>query len=489
MDRAPGHCLTPLPFGIHGNGLGAEPRPCFAMRPSRLSCCLLFLAACECGSTPGPTDPRTDPSGEPAATPAVAEPEPPRFPGYPTLDTSGLGMAPQRYRHVVPRLSPPTGFRFRNLIYEANNMTLRGPRGENELYESTGTEIADRWRESSAGVRKVFALRDALFSQQDHPIDHDPVAVMMPPSWVTVAVAESMAGQTIQPVTAPPLDDDDAWAAIDTPAALFGSFPVSERLHEEATRPRTVLAPERLRVTNARRTVRSLAADAQAMIAAAADGPEAVAAAGAERISLADRLYFGERLRREHMILISVENPNRHEIVEEAKGLTVHGRELPDEAVAIARRAIYRRRLADGDLAIERYDLTRRDERERAIAMLEAVIPQEGEAVPGEARLWLWVHGGLDARGIGGRDAAAFIERFRGEVAEANVDVDRLDYLSKPHVRIGGQHVAAQLDAMARRYQGLDLPLSLNVGSRFLERLFEELEERRVRREARAEPD
>jgi len=42
---------------------------------------------------------------------------------------------------------------------------------------------------------------------------------------------------------------------------------------------------------------------------------------------------------------------------------------------------------------------------------------------------------------------------------------------------------------MARRYQGLDLPLSLNVGSRFLQRLFEELEERRLRREARAEAD
>ena len=460
------------------------------MRLSRLSHALLLLAACECGSAPGPTAPRAAPSGAPVEAPSAAEPTAPTFPGYPAVDTSLLGLAPQRYQHVVPRLSPPTGFRFRNLIYEANNMTLRGPRGEDDdLYESTGSEIAQRWREASAGVRKVFALRDALFSQQDHPIDHDPVAVMMPPSWVTVAVAESMAGRTIRPVTAPPLDDDAAWGAIETPAALFGSFPVSERLHATATRPRSVLAPERLRVTNARRTVRSLAADAQAMIDAAADGPEAVAAAGAERISLSDRRYFGERLRREHMILISVENPNRHEIVEEAKGLTAHGRELPAEAIAIARRAIYRRRLADGDLAVERYDLTRRDERQRAIRLLETIIPREGEAVPGEARLWLWVHGGLDARGVGGRDAAPFIERFRGEVADANVDIHRLDYLSKPHVRIGGQHVAAQLDAMARRYQGLDLPLSLNVGSRFLERLFVELEERRIRREARARSD
>ena len=448
---------------------------------------LLCAAACDCGSGESSERAATGPASEGLA-PAPREPTRParRFPGYPTIDRAELAVAPQRYAHLVPRLSPATGYRFRNLIYEANNMSLRGPRREDDFYESTGSEIAERWRVAAAGVRKVFALRDALFSQQDHPIDHDPVAVMMPPSWVSVAVAEAMAGRTIQPVEAPPLDDDEAWEALETPRDLFGSFPISDRLHEEATRPRTVLAPERLRVTNARRTVRSLAADAQAMIDAAGEGPAAVAEAGAERISRGDRLYFGERLRREHMILISVENPNRHEIVDEAKGLTVHGRDLPEEAVALARRAIYRRRLADGDLAIERYDLGRPQERERAIAVLEAIIPQDGEPVPGEGRLWLWVHGGLDAHGVSGRDAANFIQSFRAEVAEANVDVDRLDYLSKPHVRIGGSHAAMQLDRMARRYQALDLPLSLNLGSRFLGRLFEELEERRVRRESRA---
>ena len=443
---------------------------------------LLLLVACDCGRPGGMEVPEVDPA--PEAPPAPRAEPAPQLPGYPLVDTSQLGQAPARYAHVVPRLSPPTGFRFRNLIYEANNMTLRGPRGEDEFYESTGNEIAQRWREGAAGVRKVFALRDALFSQQDHPIDHDPVAVMMPPSWVSVAVAEAMAGRPIEPLRAPPVDSDDEWEAIATPRELFGVFPYSERLHREATRPRTVLAPDRLRVTNARRTVRSLAADAQAMVDAAGQGPEAVAAAGAERISRADRLYFGERLRRENMILISVENPNHHELVEEAKGLRVHGRELPDEAVQLALVAIYRRRLADGDLAVERYDLGRREERERAIAMLEAVIPHD-EPVAGEGRLWLWVHGGLDARGVSGRDATPFIAGFRAEVAEANIDVDRLDYLSKPHVRIGGTHVSAQLDMMARRYGGLDLPLSLNVGSRLLARLFEELEARRLRRESR----
>ena len=444
----------------------------------------LLAAVAACDGDDAPAEPRLASTASRPASPSTGRPPPPLpFPGFPTVDPSELGRAPARFTHLVPQLSPPIGFRFQNLLYEANHISMRGPRGDDEFYESTGQEIAERWRRSAAGVRRVFALRDALFSQQDHPIDHDPVALMMPPNWVTVAVAELLAGRVLKPVTAPPIDDDAAWAALTTSTDLFGSFPPSDRLFEASTRPRTVLAPERLRVTNARRSVRMLSADAQAMIDAAARGPEAVADAGAERISISDRRYFGERLRREHIILISVENPNRHEMVEEAKGLTVAGRDLPEEAVLLARNAIYRRRLADGPLAVERYDLTRRPERARAIALLEAIIPEHGEAVPGENRLWLWVHGGLDGSGVSGRDATGQIQSFRAEVAEANVDVDRVDYLSKPHVRIGGTYVSAQLDRAARRFAQLDLPLSLGVGSAFLESIFQELEARRARQQ------
>ncbi len=406
--------------------------------------------------------------------PAEQPPAEPRPPGYPLIDDSVLLRAPARYDHLVPRLVPPTGPRFRNLVYEANNLAMRGPRDEeNGFYESTGHAIAQRWRDAAAGVKQVFALRDALFSQQDHPIDHDPVAIMMPPGWVSIAVHEVMQERTVQPVHAPPIDADEEWAAFATPATLFGSFPPSERLHEVATRPRTVLAPERLRVTNARRAVHMLAADAQAMLDVAAEGADAVANAGADRISRSDILYFGERLRREHIIPISVENPNAHEQRDEDKGLRPFGYDVSDEAVGMVRRAIYQRRLDDGDIAIERYHIGRPEERQRAIAVLRELV---GTDLPGEHRVWLWVHGGLDARGIRGRDATPYIGGFRAEVASHGVNMERVRFLSKPHVPIGGRNLAAQLDANARRFRGIELPLSLNIGSNLLHRLFTELE-------------
>ncbi len=426
-----------------------------------------------CGDDTRTPRPGPPPNEAPATTAAIAAQQEESFPPYPLFDDANLLRAPARFDHLVPRLVPPTGPRYRNLRYEANNVGMRGAYGDDGFYESTGRAIAERWRIGAAGTRGVFALRDALFSQQDHPIDHDPVSVMMPPSWVTVAVAETMAGRALRPVESPPLNDDDAWQALATPEDLFGSFPPSERLHEVATRPRTVLAPERLRVTNARRTVAMLAADARAMVEAAADGPEAVARAGAERISRSDRRYFGERVRREHIVLVAVENPNRHEVRDENKGLEVFGRALPPEAVALARRSIYARRLQDGDIAIERYHLGHPEERRRAIRVLFELL---GPGSSGGHRVWVSVHGGLDARGTRGTDATRYIAGFRAEVADAGIDTVRVRYLSKPHVPIGGRNMARQLDAAARRFRQLDLPLSLNLGTPLLRRLFDELE-------------
>lgn len=436
---------------------------------------LLVLAAvlpgCDEERPPRPQSAQPEARVPPPA--AAATDDESSFPPFPLFDDAVLLRAPARFDHLIPRLVPPTGPRYRNLRYEANNLGMRGAHDDDGFYEATGNAIAERWRVGAAGTRGVFALRDALFSQQDHPIDHDPVSVMMPPSWVSVAVAETMARRPLRPVRAPPLDDDDAWQALATPAELFGSFPPSERLHEVATRPRTVLAPERLRVTNARRSVAMLAADARAMIAAAPDGPEAVARAGAERISLSDRRYFGERVRREHIILVSVENPNAHEVRDENKGLEVYGRRLPPEAIDLARRAIYARRLQDGDIAIERYHLGQPEERRRAIGVLRELV---GPAAPGSHRVWVSVHGGLDARGARGTDATPYIGGFRAEVAGAGVDMARVRYVSKPHVPIGGRGMARQLDAAARRFRQLGLPLTLNIGTPLLRRLIDELD-------------
>lgn len=407
-----------------------------------------------------------------AARTPVAEPqeEPRRFPAYPLIDDTVLRRAPELLDHLVPRLRPATGMRFRNLVYEANNVDLRGGRTDQELYEDTGVEIAERWREGAAGVRRVLVLRDALFSQQDHPIDHSPVSVMMPASWVSVAVHEVMEGRELRPVQAPELDDDAAWAQLDSPALLFGSFPASERLHEEATKPRTVLAPQRLLVTNARRSMAMLAEQAAAMCDAAGEGPEAVAAAGAEAISLSDRHYFGERLRRENIILVTVENPTLHERVDEAKGFRPPRGTISDEAIALSVDALFRRRLADGDIGIERVDLNRMSERRHAVALLERLIP---EGAPGDSQVWLYVHGGLQSNAI--EDALNHMYGFRLQLEGGDVNLSRLQLFARPPVPIGGSDLARQLWLSSRRFRNHDLPMSLNLGSGLLERLFEDL--------------
>ena len=171
-----------------------------------LALSLLFVA---CGDDDAPR------AQERAPAPTPVAPDAPRDPGYPLFDDSVLRRAPARFDHIIPRLTmPATGTRFRNLIYEANNLTLRGGHGDDGMFADTGHAIAARWRESAAGVKKVFALRDALFSQQDHPIENDPVALVIPASWVSVAVDEVMEGRPLRPVLAPPIDDDAAWAEI-----------------------------------------------------------------------------------------------------------------------------------------------------------------------------------------------------------------------------------------------------------------------------------
>lgn len=428
-----------------------------------VACAMGVLSGCsDTSESEGASEAR-----EPAPEPEV---QAPRFPGYPLIDDSVLRRAPDLLDHLVPRLRPATGLRFRNLVYEANNVDLRGSRTEQQLYEDTGVEIAERWRAGAAGVRGVLVLRDALFSQQDHPIDHNPVSIMMPVSWISVAVHEVMEGRELRPANAPDLDDDAAWAELDTPALLFGSFPPSERLHEEATKPRTVLAPQRLRVTNARRSVAMLAQQSRAMCDAAGEGAEAVAAAGAEAISFSDRLYFGERLRRENIILVTVENPTLHERVDEAKGFRPPRGTLSDEAIATAVDALYRRRLLDGDVGLERVDLNRMSERRHAVALLERLIPEED---PGDSQLWLYVHGGL--RGSAIEDALSHMYGFRLQLEAGNVNLSRLRLFARPPVPIGGSDLARQLWLGSRRFRNHDLPMSLNLGSGLLVRLFEEL--------------
>jgi hypothetical protein len=388
-------------------------------------------------------------------------------PETPAVDRSVLLDAPQRYEHVTLRAGLPVGARFEDLVYEGNNKNFRGKLDADGLYRG-GDATAGDWRRWILGIRGMIVLRDSLFSQQDHPVLQEPRALMMPPSWVSVAVAATMDGQTLVAPSVAALDDDQGWGRAASAAERFGSFPPSDRLFRESS---MTLAGEEAspgqhaRTRNARRSLRALAAAAEAMVEAQAAGPRAVADAGAAWIAASDRTYFGSTVR-ERTIPIFVENPNEHEARDEGKGMGVWGVELRADAVALARDAVYARRLEDGPLGIERYDLRHAEEQARAIALLETLIPEGSTGHP----VWLWINGGSDGHGKGD-PALPYVPAFENAIEAANIQTSRLVLLSKPSVRPRGVEAQRTLDAFAEETRRLGIPASVQLNTRAARRL------------------
>lgn len=452
-------------------GLSRKLSRSFAWLAALLGACSSVAAPTSDGSKPTPTvTPPTDGTPTATSTPTPASeaqisPPPVDDPGTPTVDPSELLDAPPRYELLLLRAALPIRPRYADLRYEGNNKHFRGDTDEAGLFRS-GDETAADWRRFAAGVGGLIVLRDSLFSQQDHPVAQRPRALMISPSWVTVAVAETLAGH---PLTAPrtaALEDDAAWAGTNIDA-YFGSFPVSERLFTDATRPLANADPSATQqIQNARVSMQMLAAAAQAMIDAAPRGAEAVAQAGAEWIAASDRSYFGAELRRDKIIPIFVENPNEHELRDEGKGLGVWGRELAPQALAITRRVVYGRRLLDGALAVERYDLRFEPEQDRAIALLEELVPAGSSG----HQLWLWVNGGTDGHGKGD-PAVPYIADFQARIEAANVEVSRVVLLSKPSVQPWGDEGREILDTQTDVYTKLGIPLSVQLRTQQLQSL------------------
>lgn len=449
------------------------------------SVCLgaLILLACRGSASAESVQPAsTEPADLPSVTddapgavgPAPSDEVPPSpaappsdEPPAPTIDRSKLLEAPSRYEHVTLRAGLPVGQRYENLIYEGNNKVFRGKLGEDGLYRS-GDDTAEDWRRWTAGVGGMVVLRDSLFSQQDHPYLQAPRALMMPPSWVSVAVAETMAGRALRAPLLAPIEDDAAWAGPETSAAMFGSFPVSDRLFEEARVPlaSSTDPAQAQRTTNARASIGMLGQAAGAMVAAAATGPDLVAATGAAWIAASDRNYFGTEQRARAIIPIFVEHPNEHESRDEGKGMGVWGMDIPAEAIAIARRAVYARRLEDGALAVERYDLREQAEWDRARGLLEDLVPRGSSG----HTLWLWVNGGSDGHGHG-NSALPYIEAFRNSLEDADIEMSRVRLLSKPSPRPRGPTAKADFEAAVERARALGVPASIQLNTRSAKKL------------------
>ena len=380
------------------------------------------------------------------------------------VSPDNLHEVPDEFTGVVPRATLRSWHRARNVLHEGNNIEMRGARSRDGkgLYTDSGEVIAARWRRYASGVRGVFVLRDSLFSQQDHPYNQVSFAPMLPPNWVTVAAALASQKQEIVSPLAHDPGDEARWRGADA-ATVFGSFPVSPSLHEQATRDwSTQPDPElaKARALNARRVLGLLAADVEAMRRAAPFGAEAVAEAGAARLAASDRVYFGEEVRAEKIIPIFVEHPNAKEL-DEGKGMVPDGQVIDAELARMVTRVVYRARLRDGDLAIERYDLSSTEDRARAIALLEQLIPRDAaSAEEPDTKVWLWVTGKLDPKKkLQGEGPLDYVAGFREEVAAARIDVTRLELFGKPTERlpVKGAGRRSRLEKLIAEYRAAGL--------------------------------
>lgn len=326
---------------------------------------------------------------------------------------------PERLRAAVPMLTDPQQALSSRLVYEANNALMR--QGLEE-----GGAIAERWRRTARRTGGLFVLRDSLWNQQDHARRHDPVALMLPPSWILLAAVN----RDLAPVRAFEVTDDAAWTALQRPEDLFGGYPPSRALFRYATADRRGAdRGRRADIRNARLSLRALSEYTRALQSAASEGWRSVMTTGARIIAAADRAYFTAPVRSAHVIPIFVENPALHE-VGEGKGFVVPGLDAGHDKERFLVQQICRARLRDGDIALERYDLSDPRAVARALEILQAVIP------PGETlrtRVWLWVTGTLvPGKTLRGEGPLAHVAAFQRKVAALPIDRDRLRLFAKP---------------------------------------------------------
>ena len=384
---------------------------------------------------------------------------------------------PERYHRVILRLDPDGNGLARSLRYEGNNLDLRGPRTSSGLFRDDGEVVSARWRRAASGCAGIFVLRDSLWSQQDHPTRHRAHAPLLPPNWITAAALAVHDGPDARLPLAPEIEDDAAWKALRSPAAMFGIAPRSEAWHRVATTSAAEGSePERRMALNARRTALALGTAFRRMVADGEGDPAAVIRSGAEIACASDRRYFTAGLRRSRIIPITVTRPDHHEI-EEGKGFHTRETATHPEATAferMVRRTLLRRRLQDGDIALERYDISRPEEREAVAEILAELVP-EADPVPGGGRVWVWVNGPLDPlRKLRGEDATRWIERLRLELGSAPIDLGRVRFLSKPSVELPqGRDRRDALDEAVDRFASLDLPLSLGLRTEAFSRIIE----------------
>ena len=371
---------------------------------------------------------------------------------------------PASLENIVIHASWPPKTWCNNALAEGNNIDARGPIVHSGVFPKSGLETAAAWTALLNHSRGVFALRDSLFSQQDHPIAQaSPKALMFPPNWIAAVVQASAEHRTMALPTTPDPGKNASWELL-TQDKLFGDFPKSATLYEWSTKKSSSTKPmttsDRARMHNARTTMIWLRDLSQQLVTASAKGPEAVAQLAAAFMTTSDAAYFGPELRRSKLIPIFVENPTDFER-SEGKGLdpSFETRLNPDLHRLLAK-AIYGARLDQGDLALERYDLTNASDRQRAVDLALLLTKDSAQS----SHLWIWVTGKLDPhKKLQGENATAYVKSFRDQLTKAGANMSRIKILSKP-VAEPPKNVPLYpwVEQEAQRYRQLGLPMTVN---------------------------
>ncbi len=382
------------------------------------------------------------------------------------LGQSSNFRAPTTYDRIVPRIYSHSEMLYKNLRYEGNNISMRGPKNTAGNYVN-GALVASRWQAASTCCKAIFVLRDSLYSQQDHPYRHRPHSLILPPSWVTSATFLAKNKKAILLPIIFPIDDDNNWATITSPQELFGSFPPSDALFKRVTGKIQNLEQKR----NARQTIIQMYSYAKELAQASKLGATQVLQVGSELISKSDCNYFGTSVRQNHIIPIFVENPNVKE-KSEGKGTAPPHLDIPTSFIDGCTKTIYKRRLEDGDIAIERYDLSDSADCARATSLLEALVPNREE---GTTKVWVWVTGPLNAKEkLMGQDAMRWIDQFKAHLETRNINMQRVALFSKPSITLpSGTSRDFVFHTKLKVFENANMSMSVNLSTKALQTLIE----------------
>ncbi len=362
-----------------------------------------------------------------------------------------------RYKNVIPRADHTSTFLFNNLRYEGNNPDMRTAAEGEAPQLPTAEEVAGRWRTLITETNGMFVLRDALFSQQDHPYKHGtPCALMMPPNWITSAVLVP----NPTPMNPPAISNETAWQnSVNDPTGVFGSFPPSEDLLTYASQLSTDKPlTEQQQIFAARSTIQTLGFFAAELLQVRSQSDtDAVIERGAELIAAGDNAYFGS-VRDKAIPLMGV-RPSEED-TRENKSFCIEGLKALEQACDQIIETVMRRRLVDGDLALQyryRYpfNLSSAAERLQAVTTLSRVIPPD--APPG-GDVWLWIWAGPDS------DDYA-IDIFEDELRSAEIDLERLRFYAKPTFEFRGSNASNQFETELDRYEEYGVTLSVNTNA------------------------